>query len=201
MIDFDRLLKLRVVIARIGEMDNARWWNTTGQLGTLGETVLKRNFPRSYRVAAAKSVFAVANARCNEIFNPPSSMTLWNLPADLEDAFDAQWEQWIDKRDEWEPFFGSVAVLKASSEVAAVLREWNLITAADEEAVYNFCTELLTNQQVSDQTFQAAKDKFGERGVVDLIGVTGYYQLVSMLLNVDRYPLPEGVQAELKQLR
>jgi 4-carboxymuconolactone decarboxylase len=71
----------------------------------------------------------------------------------------------------------------------------------DEEAVYNFCTELLTNKQVNDQTFQAAKDKFGERGVVDLIGVTGYYQLVSMLLNVDRYPLPEGVQAELKSLQ
>ena len=73
--------------------------------------------------------------------------------------------------------------------------------AADEEAVYNFCTELLTNKQVSDATFQAAKDKFGERGIVDLIGVTGYYQVVSMLLNVDRYPLPDGVQPELKPLR
>jgi 4-carboxymuconolactone decarboxylase len=73
--------------------------------------------------------------------------------------------------------------------------------AADEEAVYNFCTELLTSKQVSDQTFQATKEKFGERGVVDLIGVTGYYQLVSMLLNVDRYPLPDGVQPELKPLR
>jgi 4-carboxymuconolactone decarboxylase len=73
--------------------------------------------------------------------------------------------------------------------------------AADEEAVYNFCTELLTNKQVSDKTFQATKDKFGERGVVDLIGVTGYYQLVSMLLNVDRYPLPDGVKAELQPLR
>jgi 4-carboxymuconolactone decarboxylase len=71
----------------------------------------------------------------------------------------------------------------------------------DEEAVYNFCTELLNNKQVSDQTFQAAKDKFGERGVVDLIGVTGYYNLVSMLLNVDRHPLPDGVQQELKPLR
>src|SRR5262245_1498270 len=59
---------------------------------------------------------------------------------------------------------------------------------ADEEIVYNFCTELLTTKQVSDQTFQAVKGKFGERGVVDLIGVSGYYGLVSMLLNVDRYP-------------
>ena len=73
--------------------------------------------------------------------------------------------------------------------------------APDEEAVYNFCTELLTATQVSDATFAAARDRFGERGIVDLIGVTGYYQLVSMLLNVDRYPLPDGVRAELKPLR
>jgi 4-carboxymuconolactone decarboxylase len=73
--------------------------------------------------------------------------------------------------------------------------------APDEEAVYDFVSELLTTKQVSDATFKAAKDRFGERGVVDLIGVSGYYQLVSMLLNVDRYPLPEGQQPELKPLR
>jgi 4-carboxymuconolactone decarboxylase len=73
--------------------------------------------------------------------------------------------------------------------------------AADELAVYDFCTELLTAKQVSDRTFQAAKEKFGERGVVDLVGVMGYYQLVSMLLNIDRYPLPAGVAQELKPLR
>jgi 4-carboxymuconolactone decarboxylase len=72
---------------------------------------------------------------------------------------------------------------------------------ADELAVYDFCTELLTAKQVSDRTFQAAKEKFGERGVVDLVGVMGYYQLVSMLLNIDRYPLPAGVAQELKPLR
>jgi 4-carboxymuconolactone decarboxylase len=71
----------------------------------------------------------------------------------------------------------------------------------DEQTVYDFCTELLTNKQVGDQTFKAAKDRFGERGVVDLVGVSGYYGLVSMLLNVDRYPLPDGVQPELKPLR
>ena len=73
--------------------------------------------------------------------------------------------------------------------------------AADEQAVYDFVSELLATKQVSDATFKAAKDKFGERGVVDLIGVSGYYQLVSMLLNVDRYPLPDGVKPELKPLR
>ena len=71
----------------------------------------------------------------------------------------------------------------------------------DEEAVYNFCTEVLSTKQASDAAFQAALEKFGERGVVDMLGVMGYYQFVSMLLNVDRYPLPEGVPPELKPLR
>lgn len=69
---------------------------------------------------------------------------------------------------------------------------------ADEEAVYNYSTELLENKHVSDATFKAVVDRFGEKGVVDITGVMGYYQLVSMLLNVDRYPLPSGVQPELK---
>src|SRR2546422_1589632 len=71
----------------------------------------------------------------------------------------------------------------------------------DEEILYNFCTELLNTKQVSDATFQAAVKKFGERTVVDAIGVMGYYQLVSMLLNVDRYPLANGAKPELKPLK
>src|SRR5262245_15162346 len=71
---------------------------------------------------------------------------------------------------------------------------------ADETVIYNFATELLTTKQVGDATFKAVKDKFGEKGVVDLIGVMGYYQLVSMLLNVDRYPLPAGAKQELLPL-
>jgi len=51
---------------------------------------------------------------------------------------------------------------------------------------------------VSDATFKAVVDRFGEKGAVDNIGVMGYYQMVSMLLNVDRYPLPAGTQPELK---
>jgi 4-carboxymuconolactone decarboxylase len=67
----------------------------------------------------------------------------------------------------------------------------------DEEVVYTFCTELLQTKQVSDATFNATRDAFGERGVVDLIGVMSWYNMVSMLLNTDRYPLPEGTQPEL----
>jgi 4-carboxymuconolactone decarboxylase len=68
----------------------------------------------------------------------------------------------------------------------------------DEAIVYRFCRELLETRQVSDETFRAATEALGERGVIDLVGVTGYYGLVSMILNVDRHPLPAGVAPVLK---
>jgi hypothetical protein len=43
--DLERLFKLRLVVARTGEMDVARWWNTKGQLGRMGASVLRRGFP------------------------------------------------------------------------------------------------------------------------------------------------------------
>jgi 4-carboxymuconolactone decarboxylase len=66
---------------------------------------------------------------------------------------------------------------------------------------YNFIDELLTTHQVTDATFQAAKDTFGEKGVVEMTGLSGWYSLVSMMLDVDRYPLGPGVQPELKPLQ
>jgi len=68
----------------------------------------------------------------------------------------------------------------------------------DEALVYNFCTEFLQTKQVSDPTFKAALDRLGERGVVDLTGLVGYYNFVSMMLNLDRYPMPDGVKPELR---
>ena len=70
----------------------------------------------------------------------------------------------------------------------------------DEEAVYNFGSELFKTRQVSDAAFKAVVDKFGERGAVDLTGVMGYYCFVSMMLDIDRSPLPEGEKPELKPL-
>jgi 4-carboxymuconolactone decarboxylase len=70
----------------------------------------------------------------------------------------------------------------------------------DEQAVYNFCAELLRTTQMSDATFNAAKQQLGERGVVEVMGIIGYYQTVAMLLNTDRYPMPDGVALELKVL-
>jgi 4-carboxymuconolactone decarboxylase len=71
---------------------------------------------------------------------------------------------------------------------------------ADEAAIYDFATELLSNGQVSDARYDAIKAKFGERGVMDLVGAVGYYSLVSMVLNVAQVPLPPGEAAPLKPL-
>lgn len=92
--------------------------------------------------------------------------------------------------------FGVAAGLNAST-IDALARGERPHMDPDETIVYEFCEELLNTRRISDATFQKTKEKFGERGIVDLIGVIGYYQLVSMLLNVDRYPLPEGVTDEL----
>jgi 4-carboxymuconolactone decarboxylase len=64
--------------------------------------------------------------------------------------------------------------------------------AEDERIVYDFSTELLRDRAVSDKTFKATVDKFGEHGVIDIIAAHGYYGAVSMTLNVAEVALPEG---------
>ena len=71
---------------------------------------------------------------------------------------------------------------------------------ADETVVYDFVIELLNDRRVSDEAFSAAIGALGESGVVDVIGTVGYYGLVSLVLNADEYPLPDGVEVELQPL-
>jgi 4-carboxymuconolactone decarboxylase len=70
----------------------------------------------------------------------------------------------------------------------------------DELPVYDFLTELFSFKQVSDATFRAAKEKLGEKGIVDLIGLVGFYQTVSLMMNVDRYPLGATQKPELQPI-
>ncbi len=70
----------------------------------------------------------------------------------------------------------------------------------DEAIIYQFCTELHETKGVSDVAFKAVADKFGERGVVDLIALTGYYTMLAMVLNVAQQPLPGGVPPPLAPL-
>lgn len=109
MIDLDRLLALRLIVARHGEMDRAGWWNTDGMLGRYGATVLQRGLPKTHLFAQARVVFAVADARCKELFDAPDSVTLWSLTPEVEDAFDEHWQTWMAERSDWEPLFERLA--------------------------------------------------------------------------------------------
>jgi 4-carboxymuconolactone decarboxylase len=64
--------------------------------------------------------------------------------------------------------------------------------AADEQLVYAFAREMWKNRRVSDATYQAAKAALGERAVVELVGVLGYYTLISMTIVTFDVPLPDG---------
>jgi 4-carboxymuconolactone decarboxylase len=71
---------------------------------------------------------------------------------------------------------------------------------SDQRLVWTLCTELYRDKGLSDATYAAAAARFGEQGVIDLLAVSGYYGLVSMVLNVSRVPLPAGEAAPLKPL-
>ena len=90
-----------------------------------------------------------------------------------------------------------------SPQVAQAVAEGKRPTGMqpDEEIVYDFSRELHQTRRVSDATYARALQQFGERGVMDLIAVNGYYTLVSMTLNVDRTPIPNGGALPLAELK
>ncbi len=111
-IDYERLFKLRLAIARLGEMDNAGWWNTKGLLGSSGSFVFKRGFPLTHPFAQARTVFAVASGRSRELFDAPGCVTLWQLPAAIEEQFEDHWQGWLDEPERWQPCFAQIAALR-----------------------------------------------------------------------------------------
>jgi 4-carboxymuconolactone decarboxylase len=109
-------------------------------------------------------------------------------------AWDAQFEWWAHHR----------LALEAGldPQIAVDIAEGRRPSAMqpDETVVYDFCTELRTTRRVSDATLAAALELLGEQGVIELIGVSGYYDVVSMTLNVAEVALPDGVEPPLKPL-
>jgi 4-carboxymuconolactone decarboxylase len=71
--------------------------------------------------------------------------------------------------------------------------------ADDEEIAYDTATEILRLKRVSDATFARAVGKFGEQGVIDLLGVIGYYNFLAIVMNATRTPLPAGMPEPLKR--
>ena len=133
-IDYERLLKLRLVVARLGEMDNAGWWNTKGLLGSGGSFVLRRGFPMTHSFAQARTVFAVAAERCRELFDAAGYITLWQLPASVEEQFEDRWQTWLEDIEHWQPTFDQVAALRGQ-DVLGALSALGLINPGDVEGI------------------------------------------------------------------
>jgi hypothetical protein len=108
-LDLSHLLRLRLAVARYGEMDAAEWWNTKGVLGRSGAMLYPRGLPRTHAFARARVVFAVAGSRCDEVFNPPGCATLWKLAPEVEDAFESAMQGWLDAPASWTDFFDRIA--------------------------------------------------------------------------------------------
>jgi 4-carboxymuconolactone decarboxylase len=72
--------------------------------------------------------------------------------------------------------------------------------AGDEEALYVLFDEVQRNQGVGDATYARAVAAVGEQGVVDAIGIMGYYTMLAMVMNTARTPLPPGVKPPLAAL-
>jgi 4-carboxymuconolactone decarboxylase len=63
---------------------------------------------------------------------------------------------------------------------------------SDEQLIYDFVSELVTTKRVSNATFERAKKEISETGVIDLVGIVGYYSLVSVTLNTFELAVPDG---------
>lgn len=66
------------------------------------------------------------------------------------------------------------------------------IVDLDQAAIYNFATELLQSKRVSELVYANAVERLGQRGVVEMVGILGYYSLISMTINAFDIPVPEG---------
>ena len=89
----------------------------------------------------------------------------------------------------------------AADTIAAIAKGRRPSALTDDETlVYDFCFELNVNQDVSDAIFDRALARFGEQGVVDLLGTNGYYTLLAMVMNGARTAPAESTGTPLPPL-
>ena len=109
-----------------------------------------------------------------------------------------QWTQQV----EWyihEPIAIKVGI---KPEVVRAIAEGRRPTGMpeDEEIVYDFCSELHANKCISDATYNRALASFGEQGIMDMLGINGYYTFLAMIMNGTRTAVPDGKPAPLQAL-
>jgi 4-carboxymuconolactone decarboxylase len=107
-------------------------------------------------------------------------------------AFTAQFEFWAHER------FARSAGVPEPVIAAIKARKRPAFESAADEAVYDLASELLAEHRVSDATYARARGQLGERAIVELTALLGFYSLVSLTLNTFEVPLPEGAEPPLQ---
>ena len=132
------------------------------------------------------------------LLNPARSMSDYvrfnsSLPARLSEFVILITAREWTSQYEWNAHHGLAMRGGLDPNIAAALAEGRRPEGmeADEAAVYDFCIELHRNRSVSDATYARALEQLGEQGIVDMIGLSGWYTLVAMTLNVARV-MPEN---------
>ncbi len=72
-------------------------------------------------------------------------------------------------------------------------------TADDEAVIHDIAASLHLARQIDDKIYNRAKKLLGHEAVVDLVGILGYYTLISMTINAFKIDLPEGLQSNLPE--
>ena len=109
--------------------------------------------------------------------------------------------QWTQQY-EWDAHYRLALEAGLNPQAAAAVAEGRRPDrmADDEAAIYDLCIELHREHAVSDATYQRAVAAFGEQGVIDAVGIQGYYSLLAMVMNTARTPLPAGRTPALKPI-
>ena len=102
---------------------------------------------------------------------------------------------------EWNIHAADAATAGLADTVIAAIAEGRRPSPLDEDeaAVHDFCLELLHNQSVSDATYGRALALAGDQGVIDLVGLLGYYSLLAMVMNTARTPIRDDVTPTLER--
>jgi len=166
--------------------------------------------PEEWTEAQAKAAAEFARMRGQEVFGPFALMLRspevmlraaamgdymryrTSLPPALNEFIILLTARHWSQQFEW--YIHQPAALKAglsASTVAAVAAGRRPDSmSSDETIVYDFTTELLRLQKVSDAAFTNARERFGENGVIDMVGVAGYYSFLSMMMNAAQTSVP-----------
>jgi len=127
-----------------------------------------------------------------KVFGPDLPPPIEPPPVDAAPMIEAFRLGYRNLEEIWKAVLPPATLVELKRMAARGADSFRMPDAVWARIVYDFVTEYLETNRVAQPNYKRAVDAFGEPGVVDLVGVCGYYMLVSMTLNVFEMPLPPG---------